>query len=117
MIGANSVLHCSTHNYKNHPMWIDRVDRPIQIGIHVWIGTNVTICCGVKVGNYSVIGAGSVITKHVPEYAIIAGNPARIIRFRDEKWIASQKQIPKYPSNSKIVKEGFLNINNHYATN
>lgn len=62
----------------------DRLDRPkLYIGHDVWIGANVIIlsgCC--KVGNGAIIGAGSVITKDVPPYAIVAGNPAKRIRMR-----------------------------------
>lgn len=41
------------------------------------IGSNATVLCGITVGNYAVIGAGSVVTKDVPDYAIVYGNPAR----------------------------------------
>lgn len=53
----------------------------------VWIGANSTILSGVIVGNGAIIGAGSVVTKDVPDYAIVGGNPAKIIRFRFEKEI------------------------------
>lgn len=59
------------------------------IGSDVWIGEGVFIKAGVKVGTGSVIGMGAVVTKDVPEYAVVAGNPAKIIRFRfDENLIA-----------------------------
>jgi acetyltransferase-like isoleucine patch superfamily enzyme len=45
-----------------------------------WIGANVVITSGVKVGKYSVIAAGSVVTKDVPEYSIVGGNPARLLK-------------------------------------
>ena len=83
MIGINSILHTSTHSYNNHPMWIERIDRPIRIGSHVWIGASVIISPGVIVGNYAVIGAGSVVVSNVPEFAIVAGNPAQIIKYRN----------------------------------
>lgn len=53
---------------------------PIQIGNNVWIASNVTILGGVKIGDNSVIGAGSVVTKDVPEGVLAAGNPCRVIR-------------------------------------
>jgi acetyltransferase-like isoleucine patch superfamily enzyme len=56
--------------------------RGIVIGDDVWIGANAVILDGVSVGNGAVIGAGSVVTKDVPDLAIVAGVPARSIRFR-----------------------------------
>lgn len=58
------------------------VERPVHIGDDVWIGGNVTILPGVKIGSHSIIGAGSVVTKNVPEWAVVAGNPVTIIRYR-----------------------------------
>lgn len=56
--------------------------KKTTIGNDVWIGTRVIILGGVSVGDGAVIGAGSIVTKDVPPYAIVAGVPARIIRFR-----------------------------------
>jgi virginiamycin A acetyltransferase len=52
----------------------------------VWIGSNVAILSGVTVGRGSIIGAGSVITKDIPKYSIVGGNPAKILksRFKEE---------------------------------
>ncbi len=54
--------------------------KPINIGNHVWIGSNAIILKGVKIGDGSVIGVGSVVTKDVPAHCIAVGNPAKIIR-------------------------------------
>lgn len=60
----------------------------VIIGNDVWIGLDATILSGVTIGDGAVIGAKSVVTKDVPPYAIVAGNPARLIRFRfDEETI------------------------------
>lgn len=53
---------------------------PITIGNDVWIGGNVVICPGVRIGSRSVIGAGSVVTRDIPDDVIAAGNPCRVIR-------------------------------------
>lgn len=52
----------------------------VTIGDNVWIGGNTVICPGVHVGNNVVIGAGSVVTKDIPDWVIAAGNPCRVIR-------------------------------------
>lgn len=54
--------------------------RPIEIGADVWVGGAAVICPGVKIGSRSVIGAGSVVTRDVPEGVFAAGNPCRVIR-------------------------------------
>lgn len=52
----------------------------VVIGDNVWIGDKATILSGVTIGDGAVIGANSVVTKDVPEYSVVAGNPAKIIR-------------------------------------
>ena len=57
--------------------------QDIVVGDDVWIGANVSILKGVTIGSGAIVGAGSVVTKDVPEHAIVAGNPARVIKFRE----------------------------------
>ena len=54
----------------------------IIIGHDVWIGANCSILDNTRIGNGSVIATGSVVTKDVPPYAIVGGNPAKIIKYR-----------------------------------
>jgi virginiamycin A acetyltransferase len=54
----------------------------IHIGSDVWLGTKVTVLSGVSIGHGAVVAAGSVVTKNVPPYAIVAGIPAKVIRYR-----------------------------------
>lgn len=55
----------------------------LKIGNDVWIGARVTILAKIgTIGNGVIIGAGSVVTKAVPDYAIVAGNPAKVIGYR-----------------------------------
>ena len=62
----------------------------VEIGNDVWIGNSVIILDGIKIGDGAIIGAGSIVTKDVLPYAIVAGNPARLIKFR-----FSEHQIEK----------------------
>lgn len=75
----------------NHSVETDKymIDAPlsidknyIKIGDDVWIGANVVVVPGVTIGRGAVIGAGAVVTSDVPEYAIYAGVPARLVRYR-----------------------------------
>lgn len=54
----------------------------IELGDDVWVGSNVTVLDGVRIGSHAVIGAGSVVTRDVPEWAVVVGNPARQVRDR-----------------------------------
>ena len=52
----------------------------VHIGAACWLADNVTILEGVQIGNGVIVGAGSVVTKSIPDYAIAVGNPARVVR-------------------------------------
>ena len=62
-----------------------RDNRPVEIGNDVWIGANVVILPGVKVGDGAVLAAGAVVTKNVEPYAIVGGVPAKVIKYRFDK--------------------------------
>jgi acetyltransferase-like isoleucine patch superfamily enzyme len=66
---------------------IDKYNPSIVIENDVWIGTNAIILPGVRIQNGAIIGAGAVVTKEVPPYAIVGGVPAKIIRYRFEPHI------------------------------
>ncbi|WP_212741392.1 DapH/DapD/GlmU-related protein [Bifidobacterium moukalabense] len=55
----------------------------VTIKKNTWIGMNVTICPGVTIGEYAVIGAGAVVTKDIPDYAVAVGSPAKVIKMLD----------------------------------
>lgn len=57
--------------------------KPIEIGDDVWIGGGAIVCPGVRIGSRSVIGAGSVVTKDIPEGVFAAGNPCKVLRQLD----------------------------------
>lgn len=57
--------------------------KPVLIKEAAWIGAGATILPGVCVGKHAVVGAASVVTKDVPDYAVVVGNPARVIKYLD----------------------------------
>lgn len=107
MIAINTVLHTSTHDYNCHPMWYKRIDAPIKIGKHVWIGVGAIILSGVIIEDYAVVAAGSVVTKNVPRGAIVAGNPAKIIKRRKAVIFEKKPKIIK-PEDCIIEKKEYL---------
>jgi len=62
-------------------------ERPVVVGSDVWIGSRAILLGGVRIGHGAVIGAGTIVSKDVPDYAIVVGSPATIIRYRFEPGI------------------------------
>lgn len=98
MIGPDVMFLARRHRF-------DRTDMPmsaqgegemraIVIGDDVWIGARVLILPGVTVGEGAIVGAGAVVTKNVPPFAIVGGNPARIIKWRKSE--AEQRAAANY---------------------
>ena len=84
-IGDGSLIgHGSTLTTLDHGIDPDRradmVPAPVVIGRKVWLGASVTVVPGVTIGDGATVGAGAVVTKDVPDNAIVAGVPARLIR-------------------------------------
>ena len=78
----------------------------ILIGNDVWIGSHVTIMGGVTIHNGAVVAAGSVVTKDVPPYAIVGGNPAKIIKYRFSEDIIKKLQIISWWNwSSELIKQ------------
>ncbi len=85
-IGFQSVILTYTHRYENPDKPIIQqgmLGQSVTIGEDVWLGARALVLPGVTIGDGAIIGAGSVVTKDVPVRAIVAGNPARLIRYRD----------------------------------
>ena len=85
-ITTHDFLYNSRYGLENfYEHSYDRYSQSCNIGNDVWIGANSTILRGLTIANGAVIGANSVVTHDVPDYAIVAGNPAKIIKFRFQK--------------------------------
>lgn len=63
-----------------HPKYIDLGERPVRIGDDAWIGANAIVLRGVSIGQGGVVAAGAVVTKDVPPYSVVAGNPAVVVK-------------------------------------
>lgn len=80
-IGPNCGFYTAIHPIKYRDRITEReTAKPITIGKGVWIGGNVTILPGVKIGDRAVIGAGSVVVKDIPQDVVAVGNPCKVIK-------------------------------------
>ncbi|OCB78724.1 sugar O-acetyltransferase [Flavobacterium crassostreae] len=79
-LGPNVQLYTATHPLEAELRKTRASALPIAIGEDCWIGGNTVVCPGVRIGKGCVIGAGSVVTKDVPDNCLAVGNPARVIR-------------------------------------
>jgi maltose O-acetyltransferase len=88
MMGPDCVLFSNNHRFDrlDIPMreqgWCEQ--SPVIIEGDVWIGTRVIILPGRRIGAHAIVGAGAVVTRDVPPYAIVGGNPAKIVGWRKE---------------------------------
>ena len=88
MMGPDCIIYTRNHAFSRTdiPMYEQgfQEEKPVFISDDVWIGGRVIILPGVKIGTGAVIGAGSVVTKDVPDYAIVGGNPAKVLKYRNQ---------------------------------
>ncbi|WP_338972383.1 CatB-related O-acetyltransferase [Spiroplasma endosymbiont of Panorpa germanica] len=81
------------------------------IGHDVWIGYNATIMPGVKIGNGAVVAANSTVVKDVPDYAIVGGNPAKLIKYRfSEEEIKKLNKLAWWDWDAKKITENLDNL-------
>ena len=80
-IAANVQLISNNHDPYNRDII---TCRPVRICKGAWIGAGSTVLPGATVGKYAIVGAASVVTKDVPDYAVAVGNPARVIKHLDK---------------------------------
>lgn len=79
LCGTNVMIGDRNDHEKRYPEW---QPVPVRIGNNVWIGMNSIVMRGVCIGDNTIIGAGSVVTKNIPANVIAAGNPCRVIKAR-----------------------------------
>ena len=88
LIGPNVCILSAGHEYTSTKKFI--IEQPLTYGLiqienDVWIGASSIILPGVKIGQGAVIGAGSVVSKNVPSYAVVVGNPGRVLKYRNQR--------------------------------
>lgn len=86
MMGPYCTIYSRNHAFSRIDIPMNKQgfqeEKPVCIMDDVWIGGHVIILPGVQIGRGAVVGAGSVVTRNVPDFAIVGGNPARVIRYR-----------------------------------
>lgn len=92
ILAPEVVIYSRNHNYDSPDLSALPYDnivilKEVVIGKYVWIGRRAIILPGVHIGSHAVVAAGSVVTKNVPDYALVAGNPARVVKFRNQELI------------------------------
>jgi len=91
LMGPDVTIMTQTHAFENPHIPIQLQGalpiQPVYIGEDVWIGTRAIIMPGIQIGKGAVVGAGSVVTKNVPDMAIVGGVPASIIRYRGDRLV------------------------------
>jgi maltose O-acetyltransferase len=80
LFGPAVQIYTATHPMNAGLRRAQEFARPIAIGPDVWVGGGAILCPGVRIGSRSVIGAGSVVTRDIPEGVFAAGNPCRVLR-------------------------------------
>ena len=96
--GVECMIITQNHNYEGEKIPYDEtfVLKDVTIGDYVWFGNRVTVVGAVTIGEGAIIAAGSVVVKDVPPLAIVGGNPAKIIKYRDSDHFYRLKSEGKF---------------------
>lgn len=101
LLAQNVVMSALNHDYEDptRPI-VDQGFNVKQIIVEdgVWMGAGVIVTPGVRIGRNSVVGAGCVVTRDVPAYSVVVGNPARVVKYFDfatQKWVKTPKKTPQ----------------------
>ncbi|GET45287.1 acyltransferase [Capnocytophaga felis] len=97
--GRGLTIFSTNHNYESNssiPYDEEDIIKSVTIKDFVWIGSNVTIVPGVTIGEGAVVGAGSVVTKNIPDCAVVGGNPAKILKYRNKDLFYELKKQGKF---------------------
>ena len=88
MMGPDCIIYTRNHKFENVTITIRgqgfQEEKPVYIGNDVWIGGRVIILLGVHIGDHCIIGAGSVVSRDIPDWAIAVGNPAVVKKYRKD---------------------------------
>lgn len=88
ILSRRAVIYSYDHKFhgcSRLPFDEETINRPVQIGRYVWVGMNVTITPGTRIGDGAVIGMGTVVSGDIPENAIVVGAKSRIVGYRDRE--------------------------------
>ena len=101
-------IHKQVHTFKG-----------IEIKDGVWIGANAVLLDGVTIGEHSIIGAGAVVTKSFPAFSVIGGNPAKIIKMRNNSAESLKKKVSQFNQAytadwQEIIQQNRINLNNQW---
>lgn len=112
-VGNNCIFaaHCTvltrSHDYYKGnalPYGTDYIEKPVVIGDNVWFGNHVIIVPGVRVGEGAVVAMGAVVTEDVPPCAVVGGNPARVLKYRDKEMYEKLKRMGKYLNDIRGIR-------------
>ena len=92
--GPGCQIITSFHNYEGNAIPYDEsfVDKDVYIADCVWLGNNVIVLGGVKIGEGAIIQAGSVVCKDIPAFGIAGGHPAKVFKYRDKEHYLKVKE-------------------------